>query len=184
MLRVLARLLVGVLAGIGVLTVAAVIWLVSGGMSSRRNPSAAETWVAMRLRWVAIPKADRDMTDPEPLGPLTLRIGMEQFADHCATCHGNDGSGRVEVGQRLYPRPPDLRQPTTQSMTDGEILHVIDQGVRFTGMPAWDHEPRDAWALVHFIRRLPQLSKADLDRMRALNPKGAGNGAQPAARTK
>ncbi len=166
MLRVASRLLVGVLAGIGVLSVAAAIWLVSGGMSSRRNPGSVESWVAVRMRSVAIPASERTMADPAPPGPLSLKSGFEQFADQCATCHGVDGSGQAEIGRGLYPRPPDLRGATTQAMTDGEMFHVINQGVRFTGMPAWDKAPAQAWALVYFIRRLPQLSSAELDRMK------------------
>jgi len=184
MLRLLFRVFVGILAGIGVLAVAAVIWLVSGGMSSRRNPGIVETWLAVRMRSVAISAADRRMADPEPAGPLAQKIGLEQFADHCATCHGNDGSGQVDVGRGLYPRPPDLRGATTQSMTDGEIFHIINDGVRFTGMPAWNHEPRESWALVRFIRLLPNLTKAEVDRMRTLNPNGADEPVQPARRGK
>jgi mono/diheme cytochrome c family protein len=178
MLRLLFRVFVGVLAGIGVLTVAAVIWLVSGGMSSRRNPGGVETWLAVRMRSIAMSAADRQKADPEPSSPIALRIGLEQFADHCAMCHANNGSGQVDIGRGLYPRPPDLRAQTTQAMTDGEILHIINDGVRFTGMPAWNHEPREAWALVRFIRHLPDLTKAETDRMKALAPKGAA--AQPA----
>ncbi len=184
MVRVLFRMLVGILAGIGVLSVAAIVWLISGGMSSRRNPGSVETWVAMHMRSVAVSTAERAQTDPDPSSPVAVRIGLEQFADHCAACHGNDGSGQVGMGRGLYPRPPDLRAPATQEMTDGQIFHIINDGVRFTGMPAWDHEPRESWALVRFIRHLPQLTKAEADRMRSLNPKGTGDAVQPARHSK
>ncbi len=171
MLRVASRLLVGVLAGIGVLSVAAIIWLISGGMSSRRNPGTVESWLAVRMRTMAIPASERTMTDPDPAGALNIKMGFEQFTDQCATCHGDDGSGQVEIARGLYPRPPDLRGQATQAMTDGELFHIINHGVRFTGMPAWDKEARQSWALVHFIRRLPQLNKAELDRMRTAGAK-------------
>jgi hypothetical protein len=42
-------------------------------------------------------------------------------------------------------------------------------------MPAWgDGSARSAestWALVHFIRHLPQLTPAEAEAMKALNPK-------------
>ena len=182
MLRLLARWLVGVLAGIGVLAIATVIWLVSGGMSSRRNAGTVENWIAVRLRSIAIPASDRQMTDPTPPGPLGLKVGLERFAEHCAVCHGNDGSGQMDIARGMFPRPPDLRGEATQSMTDGEIFHIISNGVRFTGMPAWNHEANDSWALVRFVRRLPQLTKAEMDRLKALNPKGTAEAAQPARR--
>jgi hypothetical protein len=46
-------------------------------------------------------------------------------------------------------------------------------------MPAWNHEPRESWALVRFIRHLPALTKAEVDRMKTLNPKGIDDAVQP-----
>jgi mono/diheme cytochrome c family protein len=180
MLKLAARLLVGLLSGVGVLSIATVIWLVSGGMSARRPPGAVETWVAVQMRSLAIPASDRQMREPTPSSPVALRSGMEQFADHCAVCHGNDGSGQADVGRGLYPRPPDMRSDVTQSMTDGEIFHIINDGVRFTGMPAWNHGASDTWALVRFIRHLPQLTKTELEQMRELNPRGGRESPQRA----
>jgi mono/diheme cytochrome c family protein len=178
MLKQAARVFIGVLSGVGVLSIAIFIWLVSGGMSARRTPTAAEAWVGARMRSLAIPASDRQMRNPAPPGTGALKSAMEQFADHCAVCHANDGSGQADVGRGLYPRPPDMRSGVTQSMTDGEIFHIINDGVRFTGMPAWNQEASQTWALVGFIRHLPELSKAELDQMRGLNPRstrGAGD---------
>jgi len=180
MLRLVARLLVGLLSGVGVLSIATVIWLLSDGMSARRTPGAVETWVAVQMRSLAIPASDRQMRAPTPSTSAAVRLGMGRFADHCAVCHGNDGSGQADIGRGLYPRPPDMRTEVTQSMTDGEIFHIINHGVRFTGMPAWDQEAGETWALVRFIRHLPQLTKTELEQMRGPNPKGAGGSVQPA----
>ncbi len=82
------------------------------------------------------------------------------FADHCAVCHGNDGKGQTAFGKGLYPRPPDLSAPATQDLSDGELFYVIENGVRFTGMPAFGGEgpPALTWHLVTFIRHLPSLT--------------------------
>lgn len=177
MLKTAARVFIGVLSGVGVLSIAIFVWFVSGGISARRTPSAAETWVGARTRSLAIPASARQMRAPTPPDAGALKSAMERFADHCAVCHANDGSGQADVGRGLYPRPPDMRGGATQSMTDGEIFHIINEGVRFTGMPAWNHEAGQTWALVGFIRHLPELSKAELGQMRSLNPasaRGAG----------
>jgi hypothetical protein len=79
------------------------------------------------------------------------------------------------IGQGLYPKPPDLRQPGTQKLSDGEIFWVIENGVRFTGMPAFGGGhglPEDSWKLVLFIRHLPQLSMDERLEMERNNPKG------------
>jgi hypothetical protein len=68
-----------------------------------------------------------------------------------------------------------MRSRLTQDLTDGELFYIIEEGVRFTGMPAWGDgsaKSEDAsWRLVHFIRHLPSLSPAELERMESLNPK-------------
>jgi hypothetical protein len=65
----------------------------------------------------------------------------------------------------------------TQDMSDGEMFFIIQNGIRFTGMPAWGtgdpSEDTDSWKLVHFIRHLPRISKEELVEMKALNPKTA-----------
>jgi hypothetical protein len=77
-------------------------------------------------------------------------------------CHGHDGSGRTQEGQNLYPKAPDLREPRTQNLTDGQIHYIIENGVRLTGMPAWSDSHRqegaESWKLVLFIRELRENS--------------------------
>jgi mono/diheme cytochrome c family protein len=129
------------------------------------------------MRRLATPSAVRSMTNPVESTESVLREGLEHFADHCANCHGNNGSGETDIGRALYPRAPDMRSSTTQELTDGELFSIIENGVRLTGMPAWgtgtpDGE-RASWSLVHFIRRLPKLTDDDIARMEELNPKSA-----------
>ena len=59
--------------------------------------------------------------------------GRDHFADHCATCHANDGSGNTEMGRGLYPKAPDMRLPATQNLSDAELFYIIENGVRLTG---------------------------------------------------
>jgi len=100
---------------------------------------------------------------------------MEHFADHCAVCHGNDGSGDTTFGKGLYPKPPDLRARQSQEKTDGELYYTIENGVRLSGMPAFGEQanPSDisTWHLVLFIRHLPNLTATELNEMERLNPK-------------
>jgi len=132
-----------------------------------------EAVVARNMRRLAIPSAAKNLQNPMPLTDELLRDARHHFADHCAVCHANDGSGKTEVGQNLYPKAPDMRQTGTQSLTDGELYFIIHNGIRLSGMPAWgaesDHD-HDSWALVHFIRHLPNLSSDDLKDMQKYNP--------------
>jgi mono/diheme cytochrome c family protein len=100
---------------------------------------------------------------------------MAHFADHCASCHANDGSGNTEMGRGLFPKAPDMRLAATQQLSDGELFYVIERGIRFTGMPGWGNGTtageESSWRLVHFIRHLPALSAAEVDAMKARNPR-------------
>lgn len=158
-----------VIAGLGALV------LIRHGVSARDQPLAAEALAARFMRRLATPQAYRDMRNPVEATPTVLTEARAHFADHCAFCHGNDGSGQTEIGKNLYPKTPDMRQAETQQLTDGELFSIIHNGIRLTGMPAWGEgtpeEDQDSWKLVHFIRHLPKLSKEELEEMKKLNPK-------------
>ena len=94
------------------------------GVSARDQPTQAEIFVARRLRHLAIPISARQMASPSPATEATVKAGMEHFADHCAICHGNDGSGDTEIGKNLYPKAPDMRTEETQQLSDGELFYL------------------------------------------------------------
>jgi len=148
------------------------------GVSARDQPTALEAFVARRLRHLAVPRSARQARNPVPATSDVLAEARAHFADHCAPCHGNDGSGQTEIGQHLYPKAPDMREAYTQSLSDGELFYIIHNGIRLTGMPAWGDSPpeedQDSWKLVHFIRHLPKISQEELEAMKKLNPQSPG----------
>jgi mono/diheme cytochrome c family protein len=139
MLVVLA-LIVGVLSA----------WSIVGrGFSARAEPTLLEAFVARRVRSLATPRSYRDTKNPVLSSPDVLSEAMAHFADHCATCHANDGSGDTAIGRGLYPKPPDMRAAGTQDLTDGELFYIIHNGIRLTGMPAFGQgspdDDTDSW---------------------------------------
>ena len=154
---------------------AAAYSILGRGLGTRVQPSAIEATISRALRGLATPRAMRNAKNPVEPTAAVLDEALAHFADHCASCHGNDGSGQTEIGRSFYPPAPDMRVAPTQSLTDGELFSIIENGIRLTGMPAWStgtpEGEHGSWALVHFIRRLPSLSPDDLARMEALNPK-------------
>ena len=161
------------LVGAGAIFVGA--WLMSGGIGARPEPGRMETMLARRLRSLAIPRSARDRKNPVELTVQSLRSGMAHFADHCASCHGNEGNGDTEMGRGLSPRSPDMRKVATQALSDGELFYIIENGVRLTGMPAWGtgtpEGEQASWHLVQFVRHLPKLTDGELAEMSTLNPK-------------
>ena len=165
-------LLVLVVAIVGIL---GVYRISSRGISAKAQPGQLETLVARTLRHLAVPRADRDRTNPVARTPDVIAEGMAHYADHCAGCHANNGSGDTEVGRGLYPKPPDMRLSATQSLTDGELFYIIENGVRLSGMPAWSTGNQEGthgtWHLVHFIRELPRLTPEQIKQMETMNPR-------------
>jgi mono/diheme cytochrome c family protein len=143
------------------------------GFSARDNPSALEAFVARTARKLSIPASERDARNPFTPTAEVLSEARTHFADHWAMCHANDGSGKTEIGQNLYPKPPDMRQPETQNLRDGQIYYIIHNGIRLTGMPAWGATGMDddSWKLVTFIRHLPRMSSEEMKEMERFNPK-------------
>lgn len=151
------------------------VWFVTEhGFSAREKPMAIEAFVARRLRNFAIPSDAAGLRNPLEATELAIAEGRDHFADHCAVCHANDGSGRTEMGANLYPPAPDMRQAATQDLSDGELYYLIRNGVRFTGMPGWGGEGDENWKLVLFIRHLPEILPIELEFMDEINHLGNG----------
>ena len=165
---------------LGLLAVLALLgWLgyqsYTTGFSAKEEPNALEALLARQLRHLAIPIENRRLRNPLHLTLELLKEARAHFADHCAICHGNNGSGQTVIGLNVYPKTRDLRSLDIQGMSDGELFFIIQNGIRFTGMPGWGTgDPAidsGSWQLVHFIRHLPSLTDEELEEMKGLNPK-------------
>jgi mono/diheme cytochrome c family protein len=136
-----------------------------GGLSAEDSPGRVETAIAHRLVNLSVPKNVGQQTNPHAVDASTWREAADHFEDHCAVCHGRDGRGSTDIGQDMYPKVPNLADPAAQRLSDGQLFFIIQNGVRWTGMPAWkgEHTADDTWKLVSFIRHLPSLTKQELD---------------------
>jgi mono/diheme cytochrome c family protein len=174
-MRAIGLVVLGLGIGGAILAGAGLVYLRSTGLSARAEAGATEVAIARRARSFAIPPDARTRQNPIPLSPEALADGMTHYADHCASCHANDGSGDTELGRGLFPKAPDMRLAATQQMSDGELFYVIEHGIRFTGMPAWStgttSGEESTWRLVHFLRHLPKLTERELEAMKERNPR-------------
>jgi len=173
-MKPLLRILVW-LAALVVVAVAGVMLALQGrGVGAKPDPSAFEKRAALFMRGWLTPPLYKGLKNPVTATEDNFASAREHFADHCATCHANDGSGNTEIGRSLYPKAPDMRMTRTQQLTDGELFYIIENGVRLTGMPGWGtgtpEGEKASWELVHFIRRLPKLTEDDLAAMQQFNP--------------
>jgi len=147
----------------------------SSGFSAREKPTFIERWLAQSARSAALPTGVKSRLNPVAKTDEAIEEGRHHWADHCALCHANDGSGDTAMGKNSYPPAPDMRLAETQQMTDGELFFIIQNGIRMSGMPAWGsgspRDEQDSWKLVHFIRHLPAVTPDEKRAMEKLNPK-------------
>src|SRR6266542_1410711 len=138
------------------------------GFSAREQPSWMEKAMAQNARKIATPADAKTLKNPrQQQTNEMIAEADEHFVEHCGICHGIDGRGDTLIGKNLYPKVPDMTQPDTQQLSDGELYYIIFNGIRLTGMPAWGSEdkPEAIWDLVSLIRRLPKLSPEELKRL-------------------
>jgi mono/diheme cytochrome c family protein len=157
-----ALITVVLLVTIGVIGIYA--YVRNGGLAANDDPSNLERSVATRLVRLSIPADAERQQNPFADEVNAWRDARDHYVSHCATCHGRDGRGQTEIGTKMYPPVPDLTAADAQNRSDGALFYIIQNGVRWTGMPAWkdEHAPEETWKLVSLIRRLPTLTEAEL----------------------
>ncbi|MGH7247068.1 MAG: c-type cytochrome, partial [Pseudomonadota bacterium] len=142
--------------------VALYMFALPGLSSARRQPPGMEVAVATWLLRHSVPPSDRQRHNPLGADAADVATGRDLFRQNCEICHGYDGSGRTRIGGGEYPRPPVLRS-LIASMTDGEAFYHIRNGIRNTGMPAWNLPDREVWQLVLYMRNLPKTASMSED---------------------
>jgi len=81
-----------------------------------------------------------------------LEHGMRLFATLCATCHGENGSGKISPPSRLLPPPTDL---TARRFSAAALASVLWNGVPGTAMPSYRAlKPSDLQALATYMQKL------------------------------
>ncbi|MGH9519068.1 MAG: c-type cytochrome, partial [Terriglobales bacterium] len=130
-------------------------WVQSArGFSADAAPTWIETKLAALSRRLALPRNQNALHNPYPVTAARLAAGRSLYQRQCALCHADSGDGHTEIGDNLYPKPPDLRG-LTQNKSDGALFYSIRNGIRMSGMPAWSHDSdEEIWNLVSLIRSL------------------------------
>lgn len=117
-------------------------------------------WVIETLRERSIARRAANIPVP-PLDDTKLLLsGGADYAEMCAGCHLEPGVSESEISTALYPQPPNLSKKSDAS--PAEMFWTIKHGIKMTAMPAWGytHDDQRMWAMVAFIKRLPELTPA------------------------
>lgn len=143
--------------------------------SARQKPGRLETAVMQRVKFWAIQRRTSAPTVQLERTPENLRSGRSHFEEHCAVCHGLDGRGQSLIGRGLNPPVPDLASPPVQAWRDADLFWIIQNGIRFTGMPGFEdtHSDTETLQLVLYVREFARMS--DQDRQALLEQTGENN---------
>jgi mono/diheme cytochrome c family protein len=120
------------------------------------KPGDMETKLAADIKNREI--GGKNLQNPTPDTPEAVKTGMHHFQHHCQICHGLDGHNTgVPFAGKMSPPIVDLGDKDVQQFTDGQLKWIIENGIRFTGMPGWKGvvEDDEMWAMVRFLRHLP-----------------------------
>ena len=95
-----------------------------------------------------------------------ILTGAAHYETACVPCHGSPDRTIPPVAEAMTPRPPQLN-PRIARWQPEELFSIVKHGIKFTGMPAWPAQQRDdeVWAMVAFLRRMPQLDSGAYRRL-------------------
>lgn len=135
-----------------------VIVVMRFNVGALQAPGRIETALSNRAKRFFVHRASRYGIPPRPTDTkASVENGGTHYGLDCSVCHADDGRGQREPGQWEYPRAADLTSKWVQSYSDDELFWIIQNGIRFTGMPAFARveTPDHIWDLVNYVRTLP-----------------------------
>ena len=136
----------------------------------RAHPRARAPWRAVHRR--SVPAASRDAANPVASPP---RSGPNPARTSPTTARRATATTAAATPNRPQPVSESAGHAPARhaEKTDGELYWIIENGIRLTGMPAWGkggQDDMDTWKLVHFIRRLKDLTPEQLKEMERPEP--------------
>jgi mono/diheme cytochrome c family protein len=159
-----------ILAAVGLLAVVfavvAAIYFFGGfySVAGTQEDPAIVQWVLIKVRTNSIVRHAHDQPPSGLDDPAKVQAGAREFAEHgCVNCHGAPGVKWAKFSEGLHPDPPDLKD-VVPVVTPSQLFWVIKNGINMTGMPGFGAAgatDEDIWAIVAFLKKLPDVSEAD-----------------------
>jgi thiosulfate dehydrogenase len=151
--------------------VIAIVILLIGGLGlallgflptrANRTPPQMERRIATSALDNSVERHAPRVNNPVPPTDDNLIEGLKIYTMNCALCHGGIDRQPSVLEKSFYPPPPNLILHPPDD-PEWHVFFVIRNGVRYTGMPAWNRalsEP-DLWKLTAFLTRIDKLPPA------------------------
>jgi len=141
----------------------AIVWSGLIDMSATPEPGKIESALAPWAFDCSMKHHAPAAKNPFANSVAVLPAGLGHYRENCVVCHGAPDVKPADLAQGLNPPAPKLQTDDAQSLRDGEMFWIIQNGIRMTGMPAFGptRSPEDIWHLVTFVRHLPKLTPAE-----------------------
>jgi mono/diheme cytochrome c family protein len=156
------------LCGLIILAIAVFIWSGVYNVAADVPHWGVTFWLLDQARERSVEFHSRQITPPALNDRDLVGKGFPAFHDGCRHCHGAPGQSRNRFAQGLYPNPPPLTLDDVQDdLNNAEIFWIVKNGLKMTGMPAFEkiHTDKQIWAIVAFVRALPNIYPQDYQAM-------------------
>ena len=131
-----------------------------------KQHTAPVYWVLDTGLRYAIRRSAQGVIAPRLDDAQLLRRGFLLYRDSCVQCHGAPGVAPAAFSHGLMPPPNNLAQTALEWRAE-EVYWVTRNGLKMTGMPAWQfrYSDDDLWAIVAFVMQMPRLSSREFAEM-------------------
>ena len=94
-----------------------------------------------------VPEKNRQRQNPFDSASNAVAAGAKLFRQNCASCHGDEGTGR--------DKHPNLHSDRIRNATPGELEWLLNNGSLRNGMPSWSRLPEpQRWQIVSFLKEM------------------------------
>jgi mono/diheme cytochrome c family protein len=157
-LETVLLMLIGVLAGL-LLSGAVVLYAGFYNVAATHQHLRPTFWLLKTGLRESIERHARRIETPALTDAALAQRGLALYHAQCAQCHGAPGVAPQPFALGMTPVPTNLSYQVRER-TPAELYWVVKNGIKMTGMPAWEFRlaDRDLWAIVAFLRELPLVS--------------------------
>lgn len=163
------KILLGVFITLMVILVASLIFIYSGwyNVSAMEPEVGIIEWALKTTKNNSIESRTKNIFVPDLNDSIMINEGFEHYNEMCVSCHGAPGKEETELSKGLNPSAPFLVEHAKE-IDPAELFWVTKYGIKMTGMPAWGktHSDEQIWNIVAFMKKLPEISAEEYERMR------------------
>ncbi|HEV2400804.1 MAG TPA: cytochrome c [Candidatus Sulfotelmatobacter sp.] len=156
----MGKFLLGIVFTLVVLILGGLGFAMLGFFPTQANvqPSHLERRLALGALDASMERHAPRVTNPLMPNDQNIEDGMKLFTMNCALCHGSLDRKPAVLANSFYPPAPNLISDPPDD-PEWHIFYTIRTGVRYTGMPAWDHVlvEQDMWKITMFLSHIDKL---------------------------